>query len=192
MIAVSLFLVITIYGMGALLSATSLHKKSENMRQIMDNLSFVMEDMSRSLRTGYNYRCYEPEVPLPGRSDPSLNDPLSCQGGWAIAFEQQYGDPLGSSDQWIYKIESHDGGSTFNIWKSTDGATSFTQMTPSEINIDPTSSGFSVLGAEAPVNEAGNLQQPFVTVRLVGKITVRGIETPFSLQTSASQRSIDI
>jgi len=32
-------------GMNALLNANVLHKKSQSMRSIMDNLSFIMEDM---------------------------------------------------------------------------------------------------------------------------------------------------
>ena len=56
MISVSLFLIIITIGMGALLNANLLHQKSRDMRSIMDNLSFIMEDMSRNLRTGYDYR----------------------------------------------------------------------------------------------------------------------------------------
>src|SRR3972149_4215789 len=57
MIAISLFLVIIMAGMGELLNANLLHQKSQNMRSIIDNLSFIMEDMSRNLRTGSKYYC---------------------------------------------------------------------------------------------------------------------------------------
>ena len=59
-------------------------------------------------------------------------------------------------------------------------------------------SGFSVLGAEPPeANGSGDLQQPFVTIRLVGSITYKKdsaeeVVTPFSLQTSASPRLVDV
>ena len=58
MISVSLFLIIVMSGMGALVNANVLHQKSQDMRSIMDNLTFVMEDMSRNIRTGYNYQCF--------------------------------------------------------------------------------------------------------------------------------------
>ena len=64
----------------------------------------------------------------------------------------------------------------------------FIILNPEEIKIDSISS-ISVFGAEPP---SGDLQQPFVTIKLVGKITYQNIETPFSLQTSVSQRQIDI
>ena len=54
-----------------------------------------------------------------------------------------------------------------------------------EVDIDVANSGFSVIGAEADDN-----QQPLVTIRLNGKITYQGKSTPFSIQTSVSQRDI--
>ena len=181
MIAVSLFLVIIMAGMGALLNANLLHQKSQSMRSIIDNLSFIMEDMSRNLRTGYRYHC------LAGSDNLSnVSTPLSCANGWGIAFESANGAPSNNNDQWVYYIDN-----TGKIFKSTLGpyvASSFVQLTPDEVMIDQMSS-FSVLGAE-PV--LGNQQQPFVSIRLIGKITFKNVVTPFFLQTSVSQRLIDI
>ncbi len=184
MIAISLFLIIVMAGMGALLNANLLHQKSRDMRSILDNMSYVMEDMSKNLRTGYNYHCLTGAVNL---SNPSV--PISCASGWGIFFEGAYGDPNDDNDQWIYSIS---GG---KIYKKTQGpyavaASSFTQMTPDEVVIDPAASSFSVVGAEPPTT--GDHHQPFVTIKLVGTVTYHGVVTPFSLQTSVSQRLIDI
>ncbi|KKP85724.1 hypothetical protein A3B84_00390 [Candidatus Nomurabacteria bacterium RIFCSPHIGHO2_02_FULL_35_13] len=157
MIAISIFLVVVMIGMGALLNANLIQQKSQNMRSIMDNLSFIMEDMSRNLRTGSAY----------------VSSSVS-----EISFETATGE------QWAYKIESG------NIDKSTDGGTIWVNLNPvGEIIIDETVSGFSVIGAEPP--PPGDSQQPFVTIRLVGNITYKDIVTPFSLQTSVSQRLLD-
>jgi Tfp pilus assembly protein PilW len=184
MIAVSLFVIIVTIGMGALLNANLLHQKSQSMRSIIDNLSFVMEDMSRNLRTGYNYQCFDSVHTT--LSPATLGSPRSCTNGWAIAFEYQNGETSTYSDQWVYYISS-DG----KIFKSTNGANNFVQLTPDEIVIDTALSGFKVIGAEPP-SYNGDTQQPFVTIKLVGKITFKNVETPFSLQTSVSQRVIDI
>ena len=159
MIAVSIFLVVITIGMEALLNANLIHRKSQDMRSIMDNLSFIMEDMSRNLRTGSNY-----------------NSTSSSQ----ISF-----DETATGERWVYRIESN------NIYKSTQGGAdgSWTPLNIEyEIKIDPNTSSFSVIGAEPPPDT----QQPFVTIRLVGTITYRNIDTPFSLQTSVSQRLVDI
>ena len=180
MIAVSLFIIIVMMGMNALLNANVLHKKSQSMRSIIDNLSFIMEDMGRNMRTGINYHC------VVGSDFTNLATPKSCvSGGGAIAFKNSL-----DGGTWVYKIEMPSGGTSFNIYKSTAGGATGTwvQLNPPEVLIDSIS-GFSVVGAEPP---PGDLQQPFVTIRLVGRITTQNVTTPFSLQTSVSQRTIDI
>ena len=175
MIAVSLFIVIVTAGMNALLNANLLHQKAQGMRSIMDNLSFIMEDMGRNLRTGSNYHCIDNSV----ISGSSLLNPHSCGSGGGISFKSNL-----DGSQWVYYISS-DG----KIFRSLDGGNSFVQLTPDEVVISAVSS-FSVIGAEPP---PGDLQQPFVTIKLIGKITSKdNIVTPFSLQTSVSERTSDI
>ena len=187
MIAVSLFIIIVMMGMGALLNANVLHQKSQNMRSIIDNLSFIMEDMSRTLRTGYAYDCY-PADGSGGSLVPASSFPArSCADGWAIVFEPARGSTSVSTDQWAYYLSGDDINGIGKIFKSTDGAQTWTQLTPNEVDIDQTSF-FAVVGAEGP---ATNSQQPFVTIKLIGKITYKNVITPFSLQTSISQRNID-
>jgi len=65
----------------------------------------------------------------------------------------------------------------------------YVQLTPEEVSINSVS-GFTVLGAEP--STTGDTQEPLVTIRLVGTITFKNVVTPFSLQTSVSQRLIDI
>ena len=176
MIAISLFLIIVMIGMGSLLNANLLHRKSQDMRSIMDNLSFIMEDMSRNLRTGYDYYCSD------NLFDSDFITASSCpDGGHLIAFKSGTDD-----QQWVYKIELSDDGSSYNISRSIGGES--VKLNPEEVKVD-SSSGFTVTGAEP-----NDQEQPFVAIRLIGTITSRAGETPipFSLQTSVSQRLIDI
>lgn len=171
MVAASLFIVVVTIGMGALLNANLLSNKSKNMRSIIDNLSFVMEDMSKNLRIGKDYHCIDDGIL-------TATTPYSCPlGGGGISFKSFLGG------QWVYYISNNG-----KIFKSVNGATSFIQLTPDDIVIDPVSS-FSIVGAEPP---PGDNQEPFVTIKLVGKITYKNVVSPFSLQTSMSQRMIDI
>jgi len=183
MIAVSLFLIVIMTGMGALLNANSLHQKSENMRSIVDNLSFIIEDISRNLRTGYHYRCI---AGLNDLAPAKVGVAQSGQNCLGIAFEYANGNPGNNNDQWVYYVDNG------QIFKSVQGPyipSTFIQLTPDEVVVDTNVSGFSVLGAEGMAKDS---QQPFVTIRLVGAINFKEIVTPFSLQTSVSQRLIDI
>ncbi|MEI8269779.1 MAG: type II secretion system protein [bacterium] len=179
MIALAIFLIVVTIGSGSLINAYSVNRKSQDLRSGIDGLSFAIEDMSRNIRTGYNYHCIV-------AGDLSLiTDTKSCiDGGDGIAFESSEGDESISEDQWAYFI--FDG----KLFKTTTGdlnPLNAVQMTPSEVVLSETTKNFVVFGAEKT-----DKQQPFVIIRLVGKITSRGQVTSFSLQTMISQRKSDI
>lgn len=176
MIAISLFIIIVMAGMGALLNANLLSQKSKDMRSIIDNLSFVMEDMSRNLRTGYSYYCITGDQIPTGEPSPS-----NCENGGGISFKSTNPD-----SQWVYYTGTNPNDSAkYSIFKSVGGGTAV-QLTPNEVKI--TSSSFTVSGADTG---NGDKTQPFVTIELSGEIDYKDVKSPFSLQTSVSQRAID-
>ena len=187
MIALSIFFVVITYGMTTLLNAGLVFKQTQAVRSDMDNLSFIIDDLSRNLRTGYDYHCIT-------NNFTSLNTAASCPisagkmtPGGGIAFEPSAGDPT-NSDQWVYYIDN-----SGKLWKSvagpytTLGVPPYVQLTPDEIKLDTNASGFYVIGAEST-----DTQQPFVIIRLVGTITTQNNHSvSFSLETAVSQRLID-
>ncbi|MFA6520566.1 MAG: hypothetical protein WCT44_03095 [Candidatus Paceibacterota bacterium] len=175
MIAVSLFVIIVTVGMNALLNANVLHNKSQDMRSIIDSLSFAMEDISKNLRTGYDYHCIDD-------GDLALIDSHSCITGTGISFKSS------SGLQFIYYLES--GAFGDNIFKSVAGDPAV-QLLPDEVVIDSVDI-FTVSGAQSTTAPTPDFNQPFVTIRLEGHIDYKDTSTPFSLQTSVSQRGIDI
>lgn len=181
MISISLFLIIVTMGMNALLNANVLLNKAKDARAIMDNLTFIMEDMSRNIRTGDQYKC---------SADLSFSNPatdtLSCITGGTISFRESI-----TGARWAYSIVSYDGGQTFKIRKTTDASATpaiWVDLTDEGIHLSNVS-GFSVLGAR-PL--PGDTQQPFVNIRLVGEMRYKNVVTPFALQNSISQTTIDI
>jgi len=177
MISISLFLIIVTIGMNSLLNANVLLNKAKDARAIMDNMTFIMEDMSRNIRTGSGYRC---------SSDLSSSVPMSCPSGGTISFREAI-----TGDRWAYGIVSHDGGQTFKILKTINTNAvpiKWVELTDEGIHLSNTS-GFSVLGAEPPPSDS---QQPFVTIRLIGEMRYKDVVTPFSLQNSVSQTTIDV
>src|SRR3989338_6356066 len=106
MISVALFSIIMTMGIGALLNANSLHKKSQKLRAIIDNLNFVMEDISRNIRLGTDYSCGPMLTgPFPAQDCPPALP--SLLGSYFLAFESSTGKPNDTADQWIYGISSN-------------------------------------------------------------------------------------
>lgn len=187
-IALSIFTVISTYGMAALLKANVLHQKSEDMRSLIDSLSFSMDEITRNVRTGSNYRCVDD-----GNYSSSLDVAKSCSFGRGFAFEYSsasfVGDPASAADQWVYRFTLATDGLTYDLSKSVNGASTWTQINPDEVDFS-SASGFSVLGA--PDFGAGDEQQPLVLIKLVGSINYKNtVVSPFSIETVVSQRLID-
>jgi len=192
MISISVFLVVIMIGVDSLLNASLLHQKSKDKRSAMDNLTFIMDDMSKNIRTGYHLRCVVGVFNPLQAQGVTGNTPQSCEGGdgGAIVFENVNGLPAEggdqhTEDQWVYKIESGDTGLTYDVWKSVDGAENFVKLNADEVKLYG-SSGFIVSGADPSDN-----QQPLTTIKLIGKVTTRGSVSSFAVQTTVSQRSSD-
>jgi prepilin-type N-terminal cleavage/methylation domain-containing protein len=179
MIAVGLFVVIMTIGIGAVLNSNNNYKKTQTLRAITDNLSFIMEDMSRNLRLGSAYHCMDANAPA------SLEDVHDCQSAATLAFESMTGTPGNASDQWVYGITA-DGA----IIKSTDGGASSKNLTPPEVLIDTARSGFTVVGSTAYAS--GDQTQPRVIIRLSGKVAYKDLESTFNIETTVSERLIDL
>ncbi|MES2416462.1 MAG: prepilin-type N-terminal cleavage/methylation domain-containing protein [Patescibacteria group bacterium] len=172
MVAISLFTILIIIGIGALLNANSVHKKNQKIRSLMDSLSFIMEDMSTNIRTGTEY-----------------NGNISDTDLYTLTFKN-HNDV--SNPTWLYAfVEESDPDHHVNLYKSTTGTiTDATLLNSSEIVFDY-GSGFDVIGSEEE-SVAKDGQQPYVIIRLSGFIKYKEDVIPFSLESSVSQRLVDV
>jgi prepilin-type N-terminal cleavage/methylation domain-containing protein len=55
MVAVSIFAIVVTVGIGALLTINDTYRKSQTERQAIDSLTYVLESMSRSIRTAQEW-----------------------------------------------------------------------------------------------------------------------------------------
>ncbi len=177
MVAVTIFTVIMVMGIGALLNISLSDQKSRSQRAVNDSVSFIMEDIVRNIRIGNTYHCLTTTTNM-ASADGDLSSPLagpkSCSNNtstFAIGVERFGGEhPDASSnhldDQLVYNIRLPESGSDMNdnthgiIEKSVDGGQTFFDLSPNitpdgngndpnvtAIYIDRTKSGFSVVGA---------------------------------------------
>lgn len=178
MVSTSIFMMVMLVAVGSLLVTSDLAKKSYTLNFTMDNLSFAIESMSRSLRMGTNYTCTSDGINIEG-----VPLPQDCKnGGNLIAFIPAR-DAIDSRK--AYKLhERNDGTHTIQRCNTLQGGGyNCVNMISNNINIDILR--FFVRGADS----SEYLTQPSVYMIIRGSVTNKGEETSFAIQTMVSQRT---
>ncbi len=177
-VSVSIFIVIMLMIVGALISLDNAARKARAVRLVTDNLSAAVDSMSRNIRMGSTFHC-GCEVTAAAYATPNdcaFTDNSGNGGQACFAFEGQKGDSANPADQIVYQLSSN------HIQRSVDGGTTFLDLTAPELTV--TDLRFFVYGSTV------NQDQPVVTMLLrgVAGITVKD-KTNFNIQTTISGRT---
>jgi prepilin-type N-terminal cleavage/methylation domain-containing protein len=176
MVAVSIFAMVMVIAIGAVLSIVSANKKAAALNSVITNLNFAIEGMMRDLRTGTQYNC---GALGPGSADCPNGD--SKIGMLSAQFRNEVGYGLGlPSDEFcpsgIYKVE--------DFASSPD----YFCLTGPDIRINQLR--FYVIGSRAA--PLGDYNQPRIIIVINGNFVGYGALGNFSLQSSVSERKLDI
>ncbi|PIP73987.1 MAG: hypothetical protein COW88_00220 [Candidatus Lloydbacteria bacterium CG22_combo_CG10-13_8_21_14_all_47_15] len=163
-ISIGLFVAVMTIAVSALISLMDAQRRAQAFREVMDNIDFAMENISRSLRLGANYHC--------GPSG-GITTPQDCPGGDDyIAFT----DVLGGTT--IFRLENG------VLERSTDGGSTFLALTSPSVTIHRLD--FFVNGTAA-----GDLKQPGVRIVVGGLVELSKGATNFDIETFVTQRLLD-
>ena len=179
MVATTLFTFIMLMGVGSLIVSSNSAKASQKLRTAVDNVNFAMESMTRELRTGTYYECEVNSVNLSNTN--TVADCLS--GGNIIAFipQQVPSSPL----RVAYELNPRgDGTNSLQRCEYINSATNCADVVSTDVNIQ--SLTFYVRGSSLTDGI-----QPSVKILVKGVVTLKGVDTPFILQSMASQRSTE-
>ena len=176
MVSVNIFSVVMTVSIGALLSVIEANRKAQALTSVMNNLNFALENMSRNMRIGTNYHC-STSTAVPPNFD-TTND--CSTGGVLIAFEAFNGNASISTNQIIYRFINT------RIEKSSDGGATFIPITASEVTIEDMR--FYVVGSSDT-----DTKQPRILITINGRAGISArAQTDFDLQTTISQRTLDL
>lgn len=175
MVAVTIFAIVMMVGVGALLSLVEINKRAQAVNSVMNNLNAAIESMSRTIRTGTVYHCAVSYSDLS-----NLTTPADCSGtgGLLFAFESANGNLSDSTDQVVYRLNGH------QLERSLNSGSAWVALTAPEVTIS--SFNFYVVGAPR-----GDGIQPRVLMRIQGTANVQGGSTPFTVEASVVQRLLD-
>jgi len=179
MVAVSVFSMVMLVAVGALLTVMDANRKAHALQSVINNLNFAVESISRTARVGTTYYCYDRD-PLEYLGN-SIESPRDCsRGGQLIAFEAHDGDPADLNDQVVYRLNGT------RLERSLDGGGTFVSITSSKVRINELT--FYVLGSSLRDSDQPRI---FMTIRGVAGVSARS-ETKFDLQTTITQRVPDV
>jgi type II secretory pathway pseudopilin PulG len=178
MVATSIFIVVMLIALGSFVVASDSARKSHALAATMDNVSFAMEDMTRSIRVGKDYTCVSSGSISLGFSLVNNDCSLGGTGGGAIVFTSA-NHATGSHDM-AFQLA---GTGPYTLQQCTI-AQGCINITSPEVNIETLK--FFVDGSS--VNDA---KQPLVYITMKGTVLVKGQANSFSVQTIASQRSTE-
>ncbi len=183
LVSISIFVVFMTFALGSVLSILGAGDKSKSLNSVMTNLNFTVEIMSRELKFGTNFYCTQStDVP----PLPPVPTTQNCTG---VGLAPQSAISFVTSDgvATVYKLDS----ALHQIKKSTDGGLTFISVTAPEVNIQDLK--FYVFNSAPQTSLPADNAQPRVTMFVRGYAgTKLSSQSSFALQTTISQRSLDV
>ena len=185
MVAVSIFAIVMMIGVGALLSLIETNKRAQAINSVMNNVNAAVENMTRSIRVGFTYHC---EISPSPQSPAILATPQDCAsgGGKLLAFESSDGDVTDEGDQVVYRLNGN-----YIERNLRSGANGYwVAITAPEVTI--TDFQFYVTGSSPLTGVPSDYIQPRVLMILRGVATLPKGNTEFTVQSTVTQRLLDI
>lgn len=183
LVATTLFTVVVTSVASSFIGIIDSYRKATAMRLVMDNLNASIESVVRGLKTGTTYHC---------GNGGTITQPLDCASGASyVAFETATGRSSSAGDQVVYCLGGTAGcpATANQIFRSTDGGATFLAVTPAPPAVSITQLLFFVTGTT--IND--NTQpRAVIVVRGTAAGTNQKSATSFSIQTSVTQRGIDL
>lgn len=185
LVALSLFTIVVTIAVGAFLSLIGASKGVQSEQSVMTTLTFVLDSMTREIRTGNNYYC-NTRLVLAG-SPAATTTVLDCSSGSNGLSFIEAGTSLttGASSKRIAYYYDSSSSTRRTIMRKVGGATP--QSIVSD-GIQITNAQFFVTGT-ARLGTGTNINQPTVTIVLEATDDTGATTT---LQTTVTQRELDI
>jgi prepilin-type N-terminal cleavage/methylation domain-containing protein len=189
LVSVFIFSMVMLIAVGSLLSMIDANRKAQTIKSAVNNLSFALDGMSRSIRIGTNFRC---STATDAGSAAILSTPANCTsgtGGTLLSFEPYNGNSSDTGDQWVYcRGEGTTCSDTgISILRSENGGASYSSITSPEVTIEELH--FFVVGA---LEGSDDRLQPKIVMVVHGYAGVSGkTRTEVRLQTTMTPRLLD-
>lgn len=194
LVSIALFSVVITMSVGTMIILLDANAKAQNMNVLMTNLSFALNSMSREIRTGFSYYCDSgseaASIPLP-------EDTSNCSNGGTRFSVVETDNSLTGGSRGSYSQDNrityyfdpafHSNGNGAILRRVGTGDS--LPITSEEIDI--TEFSLLVVGSDpGPLDSAHSPRARIMIAGTAGEI--EGLDTSFRLQTTVTQRLLDI
>lgn len=179
LVSLSIFMIVVTISVGALMMIITASTKAQNSQQVMTNLTFTLDDMTRDIRTGTDYYCgAAASLPVDGVST------ADCASGSSGFSFNESGDSLTkNTTNHSRRIAFRLNGTAIERRLGNDA---WEPLTASDVVI--TNFAFYVNGS-SPTDTA----QPVVTIYIKGYTgTNDDTQSQFNIETTVVQQVLDI
>lgn len=198
LVAVFLFSIVMFVSLGAVLTLVDANRKNQNTKSVVNNLTLVINSMVKTIAVSTGYYCGEANN---GYDGSSTNDcPTQGEAEDAITFLfNEDGNNNGELDVYRYRFEAVYPDGSGRITRSIDSTNNnqFIPITAPEVHITKlrflVSDTAPLVVSTSDGSAAGDTNQPKVVMYLEGYAgTKQNTESSFRIQTTISQRTLDI
>lgn len=186
LVSLSLFTIVVTIAVGAFLSLIGASKSVQGEQSVITTLTFVLDSMTREIRTGTNYYCNTRSV-LDDTNQVSTSTVRDCVGGSDGLSFVEAGSSLtvGAASKRIAYYYDNSSSTNRTIMRKVGNGTP--QSVVSD-GITVTSAQFFVTGTDR-LGTGTDINQPTVTIVLEARDEAGATTT---LQTTVTQRELDI
>lgn len=185
LVAIAVFMIVMTVAVGSLISIIDANRKAQAIKNVVNNINFALESISKDMRVGTKYSCYD--------GTGYVGD---CTGVGGIGVKYLSGklDPGGTNYVVHYRFFPNPNSGEGNIQRcmNTDynsACVSWESLTAPVDNVKITNMKFYVLGSGTVSLPLASKKQPRVIITLEGVAgTKESIKTSFNIQTTVSQR----
>jgi len=182
LVALSLFTIVVTIVAGSILVLISGNQQVVGEQSVMANMSFVMDSMTREIRTGKNYYCGNSFG-----SQPASDSVKDCENGdKAISFVEAGNSITGLNNGRIaYYFDS----TNKTIMRKVENSNP-QSIVSNDIYIKDAK--FFVTGTKSFSDNSRDVNQPTVTIVITAMESSASGEKPVTLQTTITQRELDL
>lgn len=173
LVAIGIFMSIMTIAVSSLISIIGATKKAQSIKSTIDSVTFALENISKDMRVGSDYRC---------SADGVIKD--CSAGGTVVRYTNAFGN------QMTYTFNGKQSDSNIGVLTVKTDSNAPVDLISQDANVNITDMKFYVIGAVNELASGPTRTQPRVIVTISGLISIKGsANTAFNLQTTISQRT---